>query len=107
MGLSGNERNLQIRDLRAGEHSAVLLFSKVGQNQPLPIPVQQVLAAIRIELQPASCFPRLQQQMYLRIVAQRLKMPHALHRLQQRLLVYNASGAKGDRHLEPLSDQLR
>ena len=57
------------------------------QYEALPVAVERVLAAAGVERQPRAALGRLQEQVHLRVVAQRLKMPHALHRRGDRLLI--------------------
>ena len=45
--------------------------------------------------------------MHFRIVAQWLKMSHTLHRLCDRLLIYNVALSKDNHNTKPLFDQLR
>ena len=105
MGAPGEQCNLHIRDRRSGKHASVFLFLQMGENQPLPVAVQNILAARREKLQAASRLTWLQKQMYLRIVAQRLKMSHALHRRSNCFLIYNVSGAEVYCYMEPFPDQ--
>ena len=84
----------------------MLPFLQMGQHQPLPVPLQFILAAGGSHRQPAARLSRLQQQMHLRIVSQRLKMPHTLHCIRNRFLVYNISGSKGYLHAEAFPDQV-
>ena len=57
--LAGNERDLHIGYRRAGEHAEVCFFIQMGQNQPLPVFVEQVLLAARVEHQAAVALGRL------------------------------------------------
>ncbi len=57
-----------------------VLLLQMRQDQPLPVTVQHVLAAPGGRHHAAALGQGLQQQMHLSIVAQRLKVPHALHR---------------------------
>ena len=75
------------------------------QNEPLPVAVERVLAADRVEHEPASGRERLQEQMYLGIVAQRLEMPHALDPFRDRLAVEDVTGVKGDGPVKAVFDQ--
>ena len=76
-------------------------------DQPLPVEVEHILAARACHLDSAARFARLQQQMHFRIVAQRLKMSHTLHRLCNRLFVYNVALSKDNHNTKALFDQLR
>ena len=76
----------------------------MGENQPLPVPPQAVLAASGSEAQSGTGLPRLQQQPHLRIVAQRLIMSHALRGRGDGLLVDDVAGAEIRLQPEPLGD---
>ena len=91
MGPTGHQRDPHVGDGRAGKHSPVLLLRQVGEDQPLPVPVQLVLGAGGVKAQAAARLPRLQQQMDLGVVAQGLKVAHPLHRLQNSLLIEDAA----------------
>ena len=77
----------------------------MGQYQPLPVFIQHLFPAVGGKLHPAAPGQRLQQQMHLGIVAQRLVMPYALHGLGDGLLIQNAARAKGYLQPEPLGQQ--
>ena len=77
----------------------MLFFHQMGQDQPLPVPLQLILAAGRSQAQPAARLPGLHQQMHLRVVPQRLVMPDALHGVPDRLPVQDAALAEA--HLQP------
>ena len=51
VGPPGEQGDAQISDGGSGEYAPVLLFHQVGQNEPLPVPVQHVLAAGSVKLQ--------------------------------------------------------
>ena len=91
---SCDQCNLDICDRRTGQHTDMLFFLQMRKDQPLPVPVQQIFAAIRIKLNAASTLQRLQKQMHLRIVTQRLKMSDAFHRSCNRLFIDNAALSK-------------
>ena len=78
---------------------------QMGKNEPLPVEIQHILAAGCGKGQAAARFSRLQQQVHLRIMPQRLKVAHALHRGLDRLPVYDAAVRKGHFHIEPIPDQ--
>jgi hypothetical protein len=102
MSLSRRKSDLHIRKAAAGEHPFVFPFSQMGQYKPLPVPVQYILAAGTGILHPTARLSRFQQEVHFRIMAQRLKVPHAFHRIFYRLFVYNISGAERDLHSKPL-----
>ena len=74
----------------------------MGENQPLPVPIQQILAAHAVQHDAAAPGQRFQNQMHLRIVAQGLKMAHTLHRVADGLLVQDSPGVQLDVHVEAL-----
>ena len=85
----------------------MLPFHNMCCDQPLPVEVEHILTARARHLDSAARFARLQQQMHFRIVAQRLKMSHTLHRLCDRLFVYNVALSKDNHNTKPFFDQLR
>ena len=80
-------------------------FFQMGQNQPLVIDVQHIRGADGVEHQTAAGGQRLQQQMHLGIVAQGFKMPDALHRVFDGLLIENPLVAEGHVQREALLHQ--
>ena len=100
-----DERNFHIRDRRARQHAAVLLFLQMGQYQPLPVSLQRVRRAGGGELQSASPRAGLQQQMHLRIVAQRFIMTRSLHRLRDGFAIQYAALAEAHRQVKPVMHQ--
>ena len=105
VGTACQQRNLHVRDRRACQHPRMGAFLQMGQNQPLPVPVQHVLAAGAGKLQAAARLPRFQQQMHLRIMAQWLEMPDALHSVGDGLLVQDLAVRKLHVQAEPLRYQ--
>ena len=105
MRTPGEQRDLYIRQRRAGEHAAVALFGQMREDQALPVPVEHVLAAGGIKRQPRAALGGLEQQVHLGIVAQRLEMSHALDRCRDRLLIQDAAGIDLHVHIEPLADE--
>ena len=103
---SHQQGDFHIRDRRAGQHAPVLLFRHVGQNQALIGAIQHIRGADRVEHQSRARLPRLQQQMHLRIVAQRLKMPHTLHGVPDGFLVEDPPGTQLNIQRKPLRHQL-
>ena len=81
-------------------------FLQMGQDQPLPVPIQHIFTAVSLKLQTTAPFSRLHPQMDLRIVAQRLKMAYPFYRLRKGLLVYNTSRAEFHFHTKTVRDQL-
>ena len=105
MRTPGEQRDLYIRQRRAGEHAAVALFGQMREDQALPVPVEHVLAAGGVKRQPRAALGGLEQQVHLGIVAQRLEMSHALDRRRDRLLIQDAAGIDLHVHIEPLTDE--
>ena len=99
------DRDAQVGHGRARQHAPVHLLHQVRENEPLPAPRERVLAADRVEDQAAARLAGLQQQVHLGVVAQRLVVPDALDRLQDRLAVDDAALAERDREAEPVPDQ--
>ena len=83
----------------------MLLFHQMGQDQPLPVPVQIVLGHDALQLDAAASRQGVQKQMHLRVVAQRLEMPHALHRLGNGLPVKDPALVQAQIHVEALLHQ--
>ena len=105
MSTSGSQRNLHIRNLRPGQHARMTPFRQMSQNQPLPVPIQLVLAAAACKSQTASRLAGLQDQMYLRIMAQGFEMTHSLHYIFDGFLVYNTACPKLHRNAKALLHQ--
>ena len=80
------------------------LFLQMGEDEPLPVAVQHVLAARRGAYHAAPPLAGLQQEVHLGIVAQRLIVAHALHRSGDGLFIKDAARAEGNRQVEPLLD---
>ena len=87
MGAARDEGDLHIRQRRADEDAEMLLFFQMGQHEALPVFVQLFLPAVDGKLHPAAPGQRLELQMHLGIVAQRLIMAHALDGLGDRFLI--------------------
>ena len=69
-----------------------VLLGQVGEDEPLPVPVQQVLAAAGCQTdQTAAPGQGLQEEMDLGVVAQGLKVAHPLHRGGDGLLVHECA----------------
>ena len=87
VGAAGEDADAHISDGGAGEHTDMLLLHQVGEDEPLPVQIQHVLTAQAAKDQPAAPGQRFQQQVYLGVVAQRFKVPYALHRRGDGLLI--------------------
>ena len=103
---TGDEREADIGDGRAGQDAPVCLFRQMRQDQPLPVQRQRVRRAHGVKLQAGAGLCRLHQQMHLGIVPQRLIMPHALDRRGDRLKIDNISGVKRNAKPEAAFNQL-
>ena len=84
---SGEQGDLHVRDLRANKDAAVPLLLQVCHDQALPVDCQHIGSAAVLKYKAAPRHTGLQQQMHLRIVAQRLKVPDAFHSPGYGLLV--------------------
>ena len=97
MSAATRERNANIGDGRAGQHAQVIALHGVGECQTLPVKIELVGRGHGTKLHARTRWQRLQTQMHLGIVAQRLKVAHALDRLRNSLLIENAAGLKRNR----------
>ena len=77
MGPAAQNGDLQIRHTASRQHPRMIFLLQMGQNQPLPVPVQLVLAAQRTKSQPAPRLARLQKQLYFRVMAKGLEVTDA------------------------------
>ena len=105
VGFPHQKGDFHVRNGCAGEDAPVGFLPQMGQNQLLEIAVQHVRGAYRVENQPGTPGKGLQQQMHLGIVAQGLKMPHALHGIRNGLLIKNPRILQGYIQAEPLFHQ--
>lgn len=96
---SGDNGYLHVGYRRACQHTDVRLFFKVCQYKSLPVDVKVVLSAVGEEMQPGATLGGFKQQVYLRVVPQRLIVPHTLYRGGDGFLVGNASLV--ELHLQP------
>ena len=92
--LSAKERDLHVRELGAREDPSVGLLGQVLEDQVLPVGVQHVREAPVLDDNAASGLSGGEEHMDLRVVAQGLKVPDALHRAPDRLPVDDAAGAE-------------
>ena len=100
MGTPRHQRDLHIRDRRTRQHPLVLLLRQMGQNQPLPVSSQNILAAGGSKLHTAPRLPGFQKKMDLRVMTERFEMPHALHRVRDCLPVDDAPVSEFHRETE-------
>ena len=95
---------MDVRNRCTQQNAAVFLFHKVGKHQSLPVPVQLILTAVGITNKSASRLSRLQKQMHLCIMTQRLIMPDSFYRLCilcHRFLIKNPSLPESDGNVIP------
>ena len=97
MRTAARERNAHIGDGRAGQHAQVIALHSVGERQTLPVKIELVGRGHGAKLHARTRWQRFQTQMHLGIVAQRLKVAHALDRLRNSLLIENAARLKRNR----------
>ena len=88
------DADLHIRKRTPCEYAPVRLFPQVREDQPLPVPLQYILAAERIKTQAAAVLIRLKEQMDFRIMPERLEMPDALHRRRNGFLINDRTFTK-------------
>ena len=105
VGPACRKRNLKIRYRRPGKHAPMGFFHQMGENEPLPVLIKHILAAVCIHYKAAPGLSRLQDQMHLRIMPERFKMPHPLDRPPDCFLIHNISGIKGNLCPEPFLDK--
>ena len=94
-----------VRKRRACQYTSVHFLSKMRKYQPLPVQVQHIRTAHGIQRDSASRLPRLHQQMYLRIVAERFKMSDSFYYISYRFFINNISGSKCHFHAKSVFDQ--
>ena len=83
----------------------MLFIREAGKDQPLPVPVKRILAAAGVIDNAAAGGKRREQQVDFGIVAQRLKMPHPLDGVGDRLAVQDLAFVEADVHVKPFADQ--
>ena len=105
VGPPGDEGDGHVGDRAAGQHPLVLLFQQVGEDQPLPVAVEVVLADRRFEGEAAPPLRRFQQQVHLGVMPQRLEVPDPFDRGLDRLLVDDTPLRKADREPKPVFGQ--
>ena len=94
MGLAHQERDLHIRNGCADQNTLVGLFFQMGQDQSLPVQIQVIGATSGVKDQSAAPFARLQQQVHLGIMAQRLKMAYTFNGVFYGFFIENSTGIK-------------
>ena len=73
----------------------MLLLGQMGEDEPLPVAVEIVLPAGRIQPDSAAPGGGLQNKMHLGIVPEGLIVPHALDGIGDGLLIENPALGKG------------
>ena len=99
---AGNQRNFHIRKRRPGQHARMLRLEDVREDKPLPVEIQVILAHGCRDSHAAPGAAGLKQQVYLRVMPERLKMPDAFHSLCHRFFVNDTSLARLRSHTEAL-----
>ena len=105
MRAATRERDAHVGYGRAREHAQMLALHGIGERQALPIEVKLVGRGHGAKLHTRACRQRFQAQVHLGIVAQRLKVSHALNRLGNRLFIENAARRKADRKAKAVGKQ--
>src|SRR5699024_7993683 len=101
MGSASDQSNPDIGDGRTSQYAGMFPLQQVSHHQPLPVAVQHILTAVTAYDKTAAPLAWFQQQMHLRIMAQRLKMPHTLHRITDGFFVDDISLVKLHLGLKP------
>ena len=94
--LAGDDRDAKIGHGASRQNPRLHGFLQMRENKPLPVSREHILAAHRIEHDPAPRLAGLEQQVNLRIVPQGLIVPHALNGSHDCLLVDDISLVKAD-----------
>ena len=100
------EADLHIRKRRAGQNAEMRFFRKVCHYKALPIAVKLVQGTAAFKAQPRAALGRLDEQVHLGVMAQRLEMPDSVHRLRYGLLICNAARCYAHVKVKPLADKL-
>ena len=101
MRSASDQCNPDIGDGRTSQYAGMFPLQQVSHHQPLPVAVQHILTAVTAYDKTAAPLAWFQQQMHLRIMAQRLKMPHTLHRITDGFFVDDISLVKLHLGLKP------
>ena len=103
--LACHQRDLGIGQQCTDARAAVILFIKVVQYQPLPIEVKHAFRYARVKNQPRAAWLRLNEQLYLGIVAQRLKVTNANCLCRYFFFIQNLARVKLAINGEAVTDQ--
>ena len=105
VSLARHEGDFNVGYWRAREHSEVSFFVEMGENKPLPVCVKRIARTVGTDNHSAVALTRLYNKMNLGVVAQRLKMSHALDRVVNCFLIYYASFSEVRVKTEAVADK--
>ena len=105
VGPAGHEGDLQVRDGGPGEDPPVGTLGQVGEDEPLPVAGQHVLAAPGGQHQAGPLGQGLQEEVDLGVVPQGLVVAHPLHGGGDGLLVQDAALVHPYGHPEAVLDE--
>ena len=94
--LAGDDRDAKVGHRASRQNAGLHCLLQMRENKPLPVSREHILAAHRIEHDPAPRLAGLEQQVNLRIVPQRLIVPHALNGSRNRLFIDDVSLVEAD-----------
>ena len=100
MCTSTGKCDLHISKHRSRQNAPMLSFQHMRQDQSLPVLVQHILTADRIDRDSTSRFSRFQYQMHFRIMTQRLKMPYSFNCIFNRFFINNIPASKRNIHVK-------
>ena len=101
MCTSTGKCDLHISKHRSRQNAPMLSFQHMRQDQSLPVLVQHILTADRIDRDSTSRLSRFQYQMHFCIMTQRLKMPYSFNCIFNRFFVNNIPTSKRNIHVKP------
>ena len=106
MRTSRHECKPHISKRSADKHAQMRFLGKMRHYQTLPIAREHILTDARTDMHAAAGLPRLNENVSLSVMAQRLEMPHAFHCRGHGLFVENPAGAKIHVDAEALMQRL-
>ena len=104
VSLTCEQRYFHIREFRSCEYAAMPLLLQMSHDQPLPVDSEHVRSAAVLKHQSAPRHAGLQQQVYLRIVSERLEVTDAFHRPGDRLFINDGGIPEFHAQTQPLPD---
>ena len=107
VGPSRNEGDFKIRERCPAQNPGNFLFFQGAQHLLLVLVREELGAERALNLHAGARFQGLEEEMYFRVVAERLKMARALGALGDGLAVADARGFKGDRERKTAFQQFR